>query len=181
MAMKINLGPTPGASGPQQKPRGRSRRLLGWAFNGRAIVGSSEVRENARFISAVFQDLRRGPDRRPAPVTVNGDYDVEAMAFDKRISVPEAQARMRREQAATRRSCFIYLLFGTALLAYWIYRALVAPVGLAATFYAVILLAIALWFFVLAFFKAYYNWQLRTGRPDPVRSFLATDESWWPR
>jgi hypothetical protein len=40
--------------------------------------------------------------------------------------------------------------------------------------------AICSCFFLLAFYHALVNWQIRTRRLGTAREFLHADESWWP-
>ncbi len=103
------------------------------------------------------------------------------MAFDYGTSPDRILMMIANSRAISARASRIYLISGIMLLLYWAYRVIVSPVGLGNIFYVLLVLAMALWFLVLSFFKAMENWRLRNQRPGTFTEFLHSDDSWWPR
>lgn len=160
---------------------GMFKRAFRWGVSPNAIFGTDEIRTNARYIGDMWSDIQRVPPHRRRRLTPEGTYDIVAMAFDYGRSPDQIRMMMANSRLIAARASRIYFVSGILLLLYWAYRVMVSPVGLGNLFYVLLVLAMAVWFLVLSFFKAMETWRLRTQRPGTFTEFLHTEDSWWPR
>ncbi|WP_287995527.1 hypothetical protein [Acidiphilium sp.] len=181
MASKQKAGRRPQDGKEPNQAAGMFRRAFRWGVNPNAIFGTDEIRMNARYIGDMWSGLQKERSHRRRRLTPDGKYDVVAMAFDYGTSPDRILMMIANSRAISARASRIYLISGIMLLLYWAYRVIVSPVGLGNIFYVLLVLAMALWFLVLSFFKAMENWRLRNQRPGTFTEFLHTDDSWWPR
>jgi len=110
-----------------------------------------------------------------------GGFDLTATAFCFSLSVPELQRRLtaRRRQTAQ----IAYLMFGLAcvVLLAWFRAALVSPWTSARVVLALDFLPFCVLFFLIAFYNALINFQIRMRRVVGWRDYLTTNEAFWPR
>ncbi len=108
-------------------------------------------------------------------------FDLEATAFSYGVSVATLEARLaaRRRQTAL----LAYALFGIAcvFLLGWLRSALSAPLTGGRLLAAIEFLPFCGLFFLMAFYNALINFQIRIGRTVSWREYLTTDEAFLPR
>ena len=146
-----------------------------------ACFGGKQIRENAEYIGDLAQMIRTGPGTDPR-VRLSKDRSLDVLSMSWNAQVPpseiERQLDNRRKQSA--RSTLCYLTGALLFLVVGFYHAAAALPASPSLSYVVGMGAICSCFFLLAFYHALVNWQIRTRRLGTAREFLYADESWWP-
>jgi len=188
-AMPIQLE-TPGSNNARGSERQKRRSLFGRVFRGIAWLSAGPVdwaglrgiSRSASLIRHLSVTVRSGSraDRR-FRTSGDGGFDLNATAFSYGISGPELQRRLkvRRRQTAL----IAYATFGLAciFLTAWVCEALSSPWTAARIALALEFLPFCALFFLLAFYHALLNFQIRIGHAASWREYLATSEPCWPR
>ena len=175
------------AAGPISKERrslfGRVFRGIGWLSAGPVgWVGLRGISRGASFIRNLATVLRAGAQRHPRfPASEDGGYDLEATAFLCGISLFELQRRLQVRQRQTARIAYATFALGCIFLTAWICEALVSPWTAMRVILALEFLPFCALFFLLAFYNALLNFQIRVGRSAGWLEYLSTDKSFWPR
>lgn len=149
---------------------------IGWAGTKSIWRGTSLIGDLSRTIRAKQTSARErvfvDDDRR---------LDLQATASSSGMSVPQLQERLaaRRRQTAL----IAYAMFSLAwlFLIAWIRSALASPFTISRVMLALDFLPFCALFFLIAFYNALVNFQIRTGRRASWREYLASDERFLPR
>jgi hypothetical protein len=180
-----NHGPAGSAPAPARKRRslfGKVFRGAGWLAGGPVDwIATRRIARSASFIRDLVVTLRVGPQRDARFKTHDdGVFDLQATAFCYGLSVHELEARLaaRRRQSAR-------IAYGTFALAWffllaWLWHALSSPWNAARIASALDFLPFCVLFFLVAFYNALLNFQVRIGRRASWREYLATSERFWP-
>lgn len=146
-----------------------------------ACFGAKQIRENAAYISDLAQAIRTGPGADMG-VRLHGDrtLDVLSMAWNAQVPIAEIERQLANRRRQTARSTLCYLAGAVLFLVVGFYHAATALPASPSLLYVVGMGAICSCFFLLAFYNALVNWQIRTRRLGTAREFLHTDDSWWP-
>ena len=146
-----------------------------------ACFGAKQIRENAAYINDLAQAIRTGPGADMG-VRLHGDrtLDVLSMAWNAQVPIAEVERQLANRRRQTARSTLCYLAGAVLFLVVGFYHAAAALPASPSLLYVVGMGAICSCFFLLAFYNALVNWQIRTRRLGTAREFLHADESWWP-
>ena len=173
---------------PPEPPRrrrslfGRVVRGAGWL--GRAPgewAGRSRIVRSASFIGGLAQTLRSGP--RPDTrfkTEEDGSFDLRATAFSFSLSVREVEARLAARRRQTALTAYGAFALAWIFLLMWMWQALWSPWTTARIASMIYFLPFCALFFLLAFYNALLNFQVRTGRTATWREYLVTREPFWP-
>ena len=146
-----------------------------------ACFGARQIRENAAYIGDLARLIRTGPGT-DTQVRLHGDrtLDVLSMAWDAQVPPAEIERQLDNRRKQSARSTFCYLVGAVLFLVVGFYQAAAALPDSLSLSYVVGMGGICCCFFLLAFYHALVNWQVRTRRLGTAREFLHADESWWP-
>ena len=169
----------PQGNGPQPWTVGWGvRKTLGAPI---ACIGVEQIAENARLIRRLAQTIRTGPGPDPM-VRVKPDrtLDVAVMSWEAQVPVTEIERLLANRRRQSRQATWSYLAGGTVFVVLgFIHAASLLP-ALPTLLYALSTAAICCCFFLMAFYNALINWQVRTRRLGTAHEFLDTDETWRP-
>jgi hypothetical protein len=162
---------------------GRVFRSIGWLSAGPIDwVGLRGISRGASLIRDLCVTLRIGARRDPRlRASEDGGYDLETTAFLHGISLFELERRLKVRRRQTARIAYATLALGCIFLTAWIWEALLSPWTAMRVVLALEFLPFCGLFFLLAFYNALLNFQIRIGRAASWREYLATDEPFWPR
>jgi hypothetical protein len=162
---------------------GRVFRSIGWLSAGPIDwVGLRGISRGASFIRDLCVTLRIGARRDPRfRASEDGGYDLEATAFLHGISLFELERRLKVRRRQTARIAYATFALGCIFLTAWMCEALLSPWTTMRVVLALEFLPFCALFFLLAFYNALLNFQIRIGRTASWREYLATDEPFWPR
>jgi hypothetical protein len=175
-----------GAGSTSDKRRslfGRVFRGIGWLSAGPVDwVGLRGISRGASFIGNLTVTLRAGAQRDPRfRASECGGYDPEATAFLHGISLFELERRLKVRRRQTARIAYATFALGCIFLTAWICEALLSPWTAMRVVLAVEFLPFCALFFLLAFYNALLNFQIRIGRTASWREYLSTKEPFLPR
>jgi hypothetical protein len=158
-------------------------RSIGWLSAGPIDwVGLRGISRGASFIRDLCVTLRIGARRDPRfRASEDGGYDLEATAFLHGISLLELERRLKVQRRQTARIAYVTFALGCIFLTAWMCEALLSPWTAMRVVLALEFLPFYALFFLLAFYNALLNFQIRIGRTASWREYLATDEPFWPR
>jgi hypothetical protein len=171
---------------PTEKPNktpGLFRRGLGFIFSPRGYVPVKDIRDGGAVIGELIARIRAGKakGRRQIRFDETGHFDIAAMAFDAACAPAEIERRMANRRAQTRQWTLGYLVMGSGLLIFWAAEGTFLSWRSVSLVQSLLFFAVVGCFFLLAFYQALVNWQIRCRRLGSVREFLLTNDSWWPR
>jgi len=167
----------------RRSPLRRMFRGIGWLSAGPVDwTGRRGISRGASFIRDLVVALRFGSRRDPRfRTSEDGGFDVEATAFLHGISVFELQRRLAVRRRQTARIAYATFALGCIFLTAWVCEALSSPWTAGRIVLALEFLPFCALFFLLAFYNALLNFQLRIGRAASWREYLATREPFCPR
>jgi hypothetical protein len=187
--MPIHLG-GPGSvqASPAEPPLRRSKfgntirgigRLVATPF---VWMGPQRIVQSASFIGDLTAAIRTR-HRRDSRFKTEGDggFDLHATAFSYGLTVIELEARLARRRLQTARIAYTTLALASVFLVAWIWRALSSPLTGTRIGSALEFLPFCALFFLLAFYNALLNFQIRIRRAAAWREYLTTDQPFWPR
>jgi hypothetical protein len=161
----------------------RMFRGIGWLSAGPVDwTGRRGISRGASFIRDLSVALRFGPHRDPRfRTSEDGGFDLEATAFLHGISVFELERRLVVRRRQTARIAYAAFALGCIFLTAWVCEALSSPWTLGRIVLALEFLPFCAVFFLLAFYNALLNFQIRIGRAASWCEYLATREPFCPR
>jgi hypothetical protein len=146
-----------------------------------ACFGGKQIRENAGYIGDLVQMIRTGPATdRQVRLSKGRNLDVLSMAWDAQVPPSEIERQLDSRRMQSARSTLCYLAGAMLFMVVGFYHAAAALPASPSLSYVVVMGAICSCFFLLAFYHALVNWQIRTRRLGTAREFMHADESWWP-
>ena len=146
-----------------------------------ACIGVDQIAENARLIQGLAQTIRTGPGPDPM-VRVRPDrtLDMSEMSWEAQVPVAEIERLLANRRRQSRQATWGYLSGGAVFVVMgFIHAASILP-AMPTLLYALSTAAICCCFFLMAFYNALINWQVRTRRLGTAREFLNADETWRP-
>ncbi len=161
----------------------RTWRGIGWVSGGPADwAGTSSIRGGASMIGRFLGAARSQPERdRRFKIEAEGWFDLQATAFSYGMTMPQLEARLvsRRRQTAV-------IAYGTFVLAClfflaWLRSAMAIQWAAFRLMSMLEYLPFCLLFFLIAFYNALVNFQIRVGRTASWREYLSTNQAFWPR
>jgi hypothetical protein len=162
---------------------GRLIRGIGWVATGPLDwAGRRSISRSAGYIRGLSASLgsRLHRDGR-FRTTADGSFDLEATAFLYGIGVHELRGRLWVRRRQTARIAYAMFALGCLFLTGWVWQALAVPWTGARLVMALEFLPFCVLFFLMAFYNALLNFQLRIGRTAGWREYLMTSEPFWPR
>jgi hypothetical protein len=180
----------PGFRNSSSTKSGRRRSLLGRAFRGIGWlsagpvdwVGLRGISRGASLVRDLPVILRSGARRDARFMTSeDGVFDLAATAFLHGISVFELERRLRVRRRQTARIAYATFALGCIFLTAWVCEVLSSPWMTGRVFLALEFFPFCALFFLLAFYNALLNFQIRSGRTASWREYFATSEPFWPR
>jgi len=174
--------------GRQDEPRrrrGLSRRLIGgvgWLLSGPADwAGARSIGRGAAAIRGFAEAARSSEPRDGRFRTTEGRFDLPATAFLQGATVAQLEARLAARRRQTARAAYAALLIGGAFTLILLRTLLSVPWTPLRLLPVVWFLPFCLLFFLVGFYQALLNFQLRTGRLATWREYLTNGEQFWPR
>ncbi len=189
MGIPMRRPPIPPDRSPPRHPPRKTRSFLGNVFHGAGWMatgpidwlGTRRIVRSASFIGALWSLLRSGP-RRDSRLKTEPDrgFDRQATAFSCGISMEELAARFDARRRQTARLAYATFAMAWLFLLAWIWQALLSPWTAARVSSMVYFLPFCALFFLVAFYNALLNYQIRTGRLATWREYLTTPDRFWP-
>jgi hypothetical protein len=171
----------------EETPRRRS--LFGKLFYGTgwlvatpfAWSGANRIKRGWSLIGDLFRLMRAGPaqDKR-FKTEGRSAFDLQGTAFSYGIPVRQLEARLAARRLQTARIAYTALALGALFLVGWIWHALSSPWTATRIASALYFLPFCAVFFLVAFYNALLNYQIRSGRLASWREYLATSDGFWP-
>ncbi len=188
MAIDLNAPPSSPTTDDNSSPvrersiLGRVRRGARWLGRRPAeAVGLSEIRENAGLIAMLIRMLKAAPQKdRRLHLDEDRKLDLRATAFSCGVPERDLAVQLARRQRQTALAAYVAFSLGCLFVLTWLWRALTSPWTAFRIVSALEFLPFCGIFFLLAFYNALQNFQLRTGRMASWHEYLATDEAFWP-
>jgi hypothetical protein len=175
------------ATGSKSKKRHaflrRVLRGIGWLSAGPVDwVGRRGISRGASLFRNLSVTLRSSSQRDPRfRTSEDGGFDLEATAFLHAISVFELERRLVVRRRQTARIAYAAFALGWFFLAAWMGEALSSPWTTGRIVLALEFLPFCALFFLLSFYNALLNFQIRIGRTASWCEYLSTGEPFWPR
>jgi hypothetical protein len=158
-------------------------RSIGWLCSGpvdwAGLRGISRCASLIRHLSVTVRSGSRAGRR--FRTSGDGGFDLNATAFLYGISVPELERRLKVRRRQTALIAYATFALACIFLTAWVCEALSLPWTAARISLALEFLPFCALFFLLAFYHALLNFQIRIGRAASWREYLATSEPFWPR
>lgn len=177
------------ASHPSPEPprrRGMIRKTargVRWLFGGASDwAGIGPIRRGASWIGSLLQPARPAQSERDR-VYVNEDrtLDLTATAFSYGLSEAGLRRRLEERRRQTARIAYGTFILASLFLLGWLRAAWNTPMSLSRLMLAVDYLPFCALFFLLAFYNALLNFQIRAGRRATWREYLLTEHGFLPR
>ena len=145
-------------------------------------AGAKSISRAASLIGGLAGAMHARPQRDPRfKVGDAGGFDLMATAFSCGMTVPQLEARLATRRKETALVAYaMFALAGLFLLA-WVRAALSARWTTSRMVLSVEFLPFCVLFFLIAFYHALLNFQIRMRRLATWREYLLTSESFWPR
>jgi hypothetical protein len=145
-------------------------------------VGLRGISRGASFIRDLSVTLRSASHRnRRFRTSDDGGVDFEATGFLQGTSVSQVERRLRVRRRQTARIAYATFALGCIFSAAWAYEALSSPWTAERIALALEFLPFCALFFLMVFYNALLNFQIRICRTASWREYLVTREPFWPR
>jgi len=171
--------------GEPQRRRGLFRRLIGgvgWLLSGPADwAGARSIGRGAAAIRGFAEATRSSEPRDGRFRTTEGRFDLRATAFLQGATVAQLETRLAARRRQTALAAYAALLIGGAFTLILLRTLLSVPWTPLRLLPVVWFLPFCLLFFLVGFYQALLNFQLRTGRLATWREYLTSGEQFWPR
>lgn len=193
MALSLQPGPEdwpPPSSGSPASPPPRRRGLfrraagkVGWLLSSPSDwAGFRSIRRGAGLIGDLARASRSEPSRRERVfVADDRTIDLQATAFSAGLTVDGLRQRLEVRRRQTAQIAYAMAALACLFLIGWLRSALNAPLTASRIMVTIDFVPFGVLFFLLAFYNALLNFQIRTGRRANWREYLLTDEGFWPR
>jgi hypothetical protein len=177
-------------SGEEEPPPRRKRSFFGKLFHGTgwlmaapfAWTGAYRIKRSWSLIGDLVGILRAGPDKDKRFTTQGQSaFDLQATAFNYGMPVYKLEAMLEARRVQTARIAYSALALGLLFLFGWMWHALSSPWTTTRVTSALYFLPFCAVFFLMAFYNALLNFQIRSGKLASWREYLATSDHFWPR
>lgn len=149
-----------------------------------ASFPAAEIRENARVIQLLFNQVRSGPEennRNRSFRTEDGRIDLAATSFNLAMSEAKLEMRIRARRRQTALLSYGSFALGCAFVVLWVVRGVTSGLSGPHLIGALQFTPFVAIFFLVAFRNAHINWQLRTGLSGSAADYLRSPEPFLPR
>lgn len=173
-----------GATTPQR--RSRFRRVLGgvgWLFQSPAEwLGWRSISEGAGSVQRLYRGTRASGKRDHRFKTQeNYAFDLVGTAFAYGISIEELERRLTVRRRQTALLSYVLFLMACAFVLAWVWVA-VRTVSSGGRFVLLLqFLPFCALFYLMSFYQALLNFQIRTRRAANWRQYLTTETGFLPR
>jgi len=181
--------PAPGKRISSSKESKRRRSFFGRVFSGigwwsaGAIdwAGLRDLSRGASLIRDLCARLNNGSPRDPRfRTSEDREFDLEATAFLHGISVFDLRERLAVRRRQTARIAYVSFALGSLSLIAWMCVAFLSSWTVERAAVTLEFLPFCALFFLVAFYNALLNFQIRIGRLASWREYLASNERFWP-
>jgi hypothetical protein len=180
----------PGLHNPSGAKSGRRRSLFGRVFRGIGWLsagpmdwlGLRGLSRGGSFLRDLSTSLCSASQRDPRfRTSEDRGFDLQATAFLHGTSALGLERRLRERRRQTAQIAYATFALGCVFLTGWVCEALRSPWTAGRIVLALEFLPFCALFFLLAFYNALLNFQIRIGRMASWREYLATSEPLWPQ
>src|SRR5208283_1148067 len=182
--MRIVREGRPERDEPPRRP-GAFRRLIGgvgWLLSGPVDwAGARSIGRGAAAIRGFAEVARSSEPSDGRFRTTEGRFDPRAAAFLQGATVAHFEARLAARRRQTVLAAYAALLIGGGFTLILLRTLLSVPWTLLRLLPVVWFVPFCLLFFLVGFYQAMLNFQLRTGRLATWREYLTSGEQLWPR
>lgn len=166
--------------------RSRFRRALGgvgWLFQSPAEwLGWRSISEGAGAVGRLYRGTRASQKRdRRFKTQENYTFDLVGTAFTYGISTEELERRLAVRRRQTALLSYVLFLMACAFVLAWVWVALRTVSGGGRVVLLLQFLPFCVLFYLMSFYKALINFQIRTGRTANWREYLTTEDGFLPR
>lgn len=174
-----DTGATPGR-------KSRIRRLAGgvaWLFQSPAEwLGWRAISEGAGAVRRLYRGPREAQRRdRRFKTQENHRFDLAGTAFAYGISIGELERRLAVRRRQTALLSYVLFSMACAFVLAWVWVALRTAGGGGRVVLLLQFLPFCALFYLMSFYQALLNFQIRTGRAENWREYLATETGFLPR
>ncbi len=175
---------------PTPHPPGRRRGVFRKTFRGaRWLLGSGSdwagvksIRRGAALIGDLAHASRSGSsDRERIFVDEDRGLDLRATAFSHGMSEDALRRRLEERRRQTARIAYGTFTLACLFLVGWLHAALSTPMALSRIMLAVDFLPFCALFFLIAFYNALVNFQIRSRRRATWREYVMAESGFLPR
>ena len=161
----------------------RTARRVGWLFaSPTEWFGVRSVKSGAASIGRLYQGMRP-PRHRDRRVSL-GDgkaFDKAATAFNYGISPEELERRLAVRRRQTARFAYALFTIGCLFVLSWLWVASRTPSELGRLVMLLRFFPFCVLFYLLSFYNALVNFQIRTGRAANWMEYISTERGFLPR
>ena len=182
--MPIQLGkPDRPLSPGRRSIFGKTVRGAGWLAAGpKDWMGTQHIGRGAAFIAHLARLLRHGPPQNDRFRTeAEGGFDLRATAFLYGVTPDELAFRLSVRRRQTARIAYSTFALACLFLLAWLWQALASPRTASRIASTIEFLPFCGLFFLVAFYNALLNFQIRTGRATGWLEYLMTKQPFLPR
>jgi hypothetical protein len=175
---------------PAAEPLSCRRSFFGRIFHGAGWLvaapfvwtGAHRIKRGWSLIGDLWGALRAGPPRDNRFMTADrgGAFDIAATAVSYGVPVDQLEAWLAARRRQTARIAYAAFALAWLFLLGWIWHALASPWMATRFTSALYFLPFCALFFLVAFYNALLNYQIRSGRLANWRDYLATPGGFWP-
>ena len=161
----------------------RSVRGIGWLLASPAEwFGLRSVQAGASSIGRLYQRARapRGRDRR-FQVEEDGEFDKAVIAFNYGITIEELERRLAARRRQTALLAYALFSIGCLFVLGWIWVAIDTASSGGRVLLLLRFLPFCALFYLMAFYNALINFQIRTARAASWLEYIATEKDFLPR
>lgn len=166
--------------------RSRFRRALGgvgWLFQSPAEwLGWRSISKGAGTVGRLYRGSRIGQRRdRRFKTSENYSFDLVGTAFAYGVSAEELERRLAVRRRQTALLSYVLFLMACAFVLAWAWVALRTFSGGGRVVLLLQFLPFCALFYLMSFYQALINFQIRTGRAANWREYLTTEDGFLPR
>ena len=145
-------------------------------------AGAKSIWRAASLIGGLARAMHVRPPRDPRfKVGDAGGFDLMATAFSRGITVPQLEARLATRRKETALVAYAMFALACLFLLAWVRAAMSTRWTTSRMVLSVEFLPFCALFFLVGFYNALLNFQIRTRRLATWREYILTSESFWPR
>jgi hypothetical protein len=178
--------PRDDAGGAKPPRKSRFRRALGgvgWLFQSPAEwLGWRSISEGAGAVGRLYRRTRASQKRdRRFKMQENHTFDLVGTAFAYGISTEELERRLAVRRRQTGLLSYVLFFMACAFVLAWVCVALRTVSGGGRVVLLLQFLPFCVLFYLMSFYQALINFQIRTGRGANWREYLTTEDGFLPR
>jgi hypothetical protein len=178
--------PREDAGNSTPRRRSRFRRALGgvgWLFQSPTEwLGWRSISKGAGAVGRLYRRTRASQKRdRRFKTQENYTFDLVGTAFAYGISTEELERRLAARRRQTALLSYVLFLMACAFVLAWVWVALRTVNGGGRVVLLLQFLPFCVLFYLMSFYQALINFQIRTARTANWREYLTTEDGFLPR